>query len=273
MFFIDKIDKPNFLEKNFKIHKVIENTIYVPIYENIKENQFPKLALKTVKTLKNNSNSKKVVLSKEIQKNKKYIDYLNYYELEICDGKFLYELLIPEIIQFIISKKNIKNINISILINDLTEVAISNIIELAKTYKSINIVTNHVEKFERIVKKLENDEGIIVTITNNKRKSLMKSQIILNIDFPNELINKYNLKDDAIIINIKQNAIIKRKRFGGTYVNNYEIDFREDMKDFNFNSEKFYMRDIYESMLYKRQNIDDLKKKLKQDNVKIVSIY
>ena len=52
----------------------------------------------------------------------------------------------------------------------------------------------------------------------------MKSQIILNIDFPKELINKYNIQDEAIIVNVKGTVKINKKRFNGLNINDYEID-------------------------------------------------
>ena len=51
----------------------------------------------------------------------------------------------------------------------------------------------------------------MITINNNKKKSLTKSDIILNIDFPNELINKYRIAENANIINIKGETKIKQK--------------------------------------------------------------
>ena len=74
----------------------------------------------------------------------------------------------------------------------------------------MNIVTNHIEKFKKLEDKFM-ENGIMITIGNNKKKSLMKSKIILNIDFPNELINKYMIKDDAIIINVPGKAKINMK--------------------------------------------------------------
>ncbi len=97
----------------------------------------------------------------------------------------------------------------------------------------------------------------------------MKSQIILNIDFPKELINKYNLKDDAIIVNVKGRIKINKKRFNGLNINDYEIDFREDKKDDKAISDKYFLKDIYESELYKKQRIDKIKEKIKLDKVTI----
>ena len=94
------------------------------------------------------SNSKKVVLSKEIGKEEIFINYLNSYGIEIANGEFLFEILVPDIVQDIITKKKLEENKfvISILINDLTDIEFENIKILAKKYKSINIVTNHVEK-------------------------------------------------------------------------------------------------------------------------------
>ena len=268
MFYIEKYN-PNYFQKKLGIIKIDENTIKVPITEDIKDKKIEQIALKTNKIIKRFSNSKKIVLSKQIQKEQLYVNYLNMYGIEISDGKWLYTILLPDIIEFVIDKKKIEKVNISILINDLTDIQIQNIKILARKYKNINIVTNHIEKFARLAKTLEEDEGIIITITNNKKKSLMKSQIIINVDFPKELINKYNLKDDAIIINVKSKAKIMKKRFEGLTVNDYEIDFRDDKKDSKSLDSNYNLKDLYESKLYKKQGVNEIKEKMKLDKVVI----
>lgn len=162
---------------------------------------------------------------------------------------------------------------ISILINDLTEIELENIKILSKKYKNINIVTNHIEKFKKIQNDLEENEGIIITITNNKKKSLMKSDIALNIDFPKELLNKYMIKEDMILINIPGRIKINKKRFDGLNINDYEINFRNDKKEENALNGKYYLKDLYEGSLYKRQRIEDIKEKLKVDKVIISRLF
>ena len=46
MFYIEKNDKPNFIERKLKLLKIKDNTIMFPINENLKENQLEKMALK-----------------------------------------------------------------------------------------------------------------------------------------------------------------------------------------------------------------------------------
>ena len=275
MFYIQKNDKPNIIEKTFNIIKMQENKLFLPITDKTSEKQNEKLAQKTSKIISKYSNSKKIVISKNLQEETLYINYLNSYGLDISDGRWLYEILATDIIKYIIEKKKIKKeeTTISILINDLTEIELENIKILAENYKSLNIVTNHIEKFKKLEDKFM-ENGIMITISNNKKKSLMKSKIILNVDFPNELINKYMIKEDAVIINVPGKVKINKKRFNGIVVNNYEIDFRDDIKcDENLLGDDFFLRDVYEARFYKRQTFADVRSALKRDGVIVKKLY
>lgn len=272
MFYIEKNDKPNWVEKKLSVLKVIDNTIAIPITEDIKESQIEKIAIRTNKKINKLSNSKKVVLSKDMKKEEGFVNYLNTYGLEICDGRWLFEILVPDIIEYVIEKKKIEKANISVLINDFTDIEIENIKILARKYKSVNIVTNHMEKFRKIEHDLEEKEGIIITFTNNKKRSLMKSQLVLNVDFPKELLNKYNIKDDAVIVNVKGKMKIAKKRFNGVNVQDYEIDFRDDRKDGKALSGNYFLRDLYEAGLYRKQQIGGIKEKMKLDRVVVKAL-
>lgn len=275
MFYIEKNDKPTWIEKIVSIIKVENNTIKLPYKENIKQNKIEKLAQKTKKVLEKDSTSQKVVLSKEIQKGNLYINYLNTYGLKIQDGRWLFEILITDIIEYIINKKNLETakLKISMLINDITDFEIENIKLLAKKYKNLNIVTNHIEKFKKIEEELLEKEGIMITVTNNRKKSLVKSDIIYNVDFPEEILNKYVIKDDAIIVNLRGKMKIKKKRFNGLIINNYEIDLRDDKKDEKMLTKKYYIRDIYQAELYQKQGFNNLKEKVKKDNVRVSKVF
>ena len=78
MFYIEKNDKPNFIEKKLGILRIVDNVIKLPIQDEAKEKQIEKMAQKTNKIIEKYSNSKRVVISKEI-KEEKYINYLNSY--------------------------------------------------------------------------------------------------------------------------------------------------------------------------------------------------
>lgn len=272
MIYIEKNDKPNIIEKMLNLIKVQDSTIILPINEKTKEKKIEKIAKKTIKVIGKISNSKKIVLSKKMKKEEKYINYLNEYGIEIADGRWLFEILLTDIVNYIVEKQKIERVNISVLINDLTDKEFENIKLLAQKYMTINIVTNHIEKFRKLEQQLQ-EKGIIATITNNKKKSLMKSQIIINIDFPKELINKYRINESATIVNVKRPIKITQKRFNGVTVNDYEIEYRNDICNEKFFVDKYNLKDLYEAEMYKRDSFTNLRKKIKNDKVLINKLY
>lgn len=225
-----------------------------------------KKAKKILKIL-NKNNVRNVVLSKEVQKNEILINYLNSINVNIFNGRWLEKYLAYEIVKYILVKKNIKEeeTEIAILINQIDEVSTENIKLFSKEFKRVNIVTNHIEKLKNIEESIFNEFGIMITITNNKKKSLKNAKIILNMDFPNELINKFNIYDDAIILNLDGDIKINKKRFSGLNINNYEIS----LNDVDYLSEEFYIRDIFESQIYKKAAFKNIRKEIKEKGVNI----
>ena len=275
MFFIQENDKPSKISKLFNILKLKEDKIILPIKEeNLEIKNASKLAVKTKKIL-DLANCNKVIISKKIKQQQLYINYLNSYNIEIVDGKWLFEVLTYEIIEYISKVKKIKKeeLSVSILINKVTEMSLYNIRKIAKNCKRVNIVTNHIELFKNLENQILDEDGIMLTITNNKKKSLSKSDIILNIDFPKELINQYNIYEDAIIVNIQGNIKIKKKRFNGICINDYEIQVLND-EEFDYDKDiKYCKKEIYESNIYKKQPMENIIRKIQRDKVKIIELF
>ena len=153
---------------------------------------------------------------------------------------------------------------ISILVNDLTKIDKEIVILIAKNVKRLNIITNHIEKFNKLDKYLYNEFGIVLNISNNKKESLRKSKIIVNLDFPEELLNKYIIYEKAIIFNIIDKIKILTKRFSGINITYYNIEIPNKYKIDGFNDEI-----IYESKIYSYDNIDVIRKNIKKDKIKI----
>lgn len=175
-------------------------------------------------------------------------------------------MLLFDVLEYIIKKLKIKEeeIKIGILVNDISDLAIYAIEKLVTKYKYVKIVTNHINHFKNIEEKISEEQGIFINVGNNKRKILSKTNIILNLDFPTELINRYTIYNTATIINFKGNVKIKDKRFNGLNINDYEIDWKT-----NPHLETFEAKDIYEAIQYKNQPIEETLKKIKRDNVMI----
>lgn len=266
MYYICEADKPSKIAEFFNIVKLDNNQIILPLDKtSFDEKTSYKLAIKT-KTILAKTNSKKLVLSKKIKEQTSFVNYLYSYNYEIVDGKWLFQILIFDVLEYVIKKLKIKkdDIKLGVLVNDISDLAIYAIVELVKEYKNVKIVTNHINSFKNIEEKISEKYGILISVGNNKRKVLSKTNIILNLDFPTELINRFKINSESTIINFKGNVKIKDKRFNGLNINDYEIDWKEQV-----NTDKFYTKDLYEAIEYKNQPIEEILRKLKRDNIKI----
>ncbi len=133
---------------------------------------------------------------------------------------------------------------------------------VAQNIKRVNIVTNHINKFKKMEEYLYNESGIILNISNNKYKSLLNSELIINMDFPQELINKYEIYDKAVIVNILNRVEIKTKRFNGINVTYYSIYMPKKYKMNGFDNQIVYESEIYK-YAYKQARNCIIKDKIK----------
>lgn len=152
---------------------------------------------------------------------------------------------------------------VSLLVNDFTEINREIIIHIAKSVKRLNVITNHIEKIKKLEEYLYNEFGIMLNVSNNKNRSLLKSEVIINIDLPEELINKYKIYDNAIIVNVSDKINIQSKRFNGININYYKIQIPDECK-----LEEFPHEIIYESYIYGRK-YKEINEKIMKDKIEI----
>lgn len=93
---------------------------------------------------------------------------------------------------------------------------------------------------------------------------MLKSEIIINFDFPQELINDYNIYNKAIIINILEKISIYRKKFNGVNINYFKIFMPEEYVISEFDNEI-----VYESIIYKYSELSNIRNRIYKDKVKI----
>lgn len=249
------------------------NVIIIPRY---KEN---KKTIKIIPDLVNilyDRNCDTIVLSNSLKNIDGVKECINRENIKILDGTTLKENLLYEIVVYISNSMNIpvKDLDLTILANDNRFDYVKNIINLAENIKNIKIVTNNIERFKNVEQKIQEILGLLIRITNNKRKGLAKSQIIINLDFPEETINKYSINPEAIIVNIEQNVKIKSKKFKGINANNVKISMKtnyntqfEQNKIFN----DFEEIELYEASI-KNMPFEEVKKKFQKDNVYITAL-
>lgn len=264
--YIEKMDKPIMAIQKIKIEQ--DNC---KIYLNLeKEKNIKKVINKLIKNGVAN-----VVLSQELCENKDLINALNANDINIFDGRWLEKYLAIQILDYIVMKKDVKKeeTEIAITVNQITDLSIETIKILAKQYKRLTVVTNHIDKLRKIEKEIYDKEGILIVITNNQKKSLVKPQIILNLDFNKELLNKYRINENAIIVNLEGDMKIEEKRFNGINVNDYEIEVGREEIIWRQNMKNFRTKDLLESVLYMKDTFDSICSKIRKNKVIIKELY
>ena len=264
--YLEKVDKPNFMFQKLKIEQ--DNC---KIYANLeKEKNIKKVVSKIAKAEIN-----AVVLSKELKANKQLINKVNAAKIRIFDGRWLEKYLTYEILEFILKQKNQKKeeTELAITTNEITDSCIQIIKVLAKQYKRVTVVTNHLNKLRKIEKELYDEYGVLILVSNNQKKSLAKTQLILNMDFNKEVLNKYKINENAVILNLEGDMIIYNKRFNGINVNNYEIEVGREEIIWRTNMNKYETKALLEAYLYMKDTFDNIRAKIGKYKVLVQEIY
>ena len=238
VFFIDQNVKNNFFKTLFKKIEVEDD--FILILHNITGKEI-KIAKEIEKILQKNSVNS-IVISEKLKENQLFLNYLDSNNFKIVNGETLKEKVLLKILLKECKEKNIepKNSRISIMANQISTYVLNIINYLSKEFKTLNVVTNNICFFKNIKDRLWNENGIIITLTNNKKKALSSSNVILNIDFPEEILNKYYIYENALLIDLFEKNKINKKRFNGKIVNDFEIKLIEGSSIYDFcNQKKF----------------------------------
>lgn len=264
--YIEKVDKHRFTLLKFKI----ENDNF-KIYADLEKGKnIRKVVKKLIKC-----DVKNVVLSRELCENKNFINALNSNNIKIFDGRWLEKYISFELLDYIIRQNSLKKeeIEIAITTNEITDISIETIKELAKQYKRVTVVTNHIDKLRKIEKEIYEKNGILIVISNNEKKSLIRPKIILNLDFNKEVLNKYKINENAIIINLEGNMRIYSKRFNGININDYEIEVGREESIWRENMQNFNTKDLLEANLYMKDTFKHIRSKIAKNKVSIKDVF
>ena len=265
-YYLEKMDKPKFSIRKYKI----EEDNFVVYADLNKEKNVSKIIKVMIK-----NDIEYVVLSKTLTENKNFINALNANNIKIFNGRWLEKYLTFEILEYIINQKAIKKeeTEIAITTNEITDLTIETIKILSKQYKKLIVVTNHIEKLRRVEKELYDNDGILIVVANNTKKSLLKPKIILNLDFNMQVLNKYKINENAIIINVEGDMKIRSKRFSGININNYEIVVGREENIWRENMSVFEHKDLLEATLYIRDTFNNIRRKIMKNKVSIKELY
>lgn len=266
------------------------------IPRNIKEKKQERFIQKFINELKK-MKIDTIVFSEEIINSglyKKIEDEICKINKQVINGKRLMQYMNFNIFEYIlqIQKVQMNKQDVFFLIKKDNSIDLQFLEPYIENCKTVNIVTNDMERLKKVQDNLYEKEDILISVSNNKNKALKKAKYIFNINMNKNEIKKYKIDRNAIIINFKENVKIEDPSFEGINVNYFQISIPDDYieKYENFCREnEFDIAKIYESILLKKiqsekaKNImmskTDLEKRknieadiIKKDNVKIIGL-
>lgn len=254
-----KLDKPKEAILNkifFQIRKAF-NLVYKDKYR--KENYY-------ISNLQDESKDKLIKLLK-----KDKIDYIvtekgidiNYREL---NGSFALKYMLPEVVKYCFRLIHPKMEEIFICTNNFSSENVQIIKDLASYVKVVNIISSN-SRYVVLEKELERS-GIYITVNNNKRTSLKRANIIVNLDFK-ELKN-YSISRNMIIIDISSKFNID-KGFDGIYIKGIKVGTEKIMRIFS-EYENFEKEQLIEAEMLKIENYNMVRDYIKINKFEIKEV-
>jgi len=271
------LKKDIFLYKNiFNIitkKKIEDNEIWIlPMKEKHYINRIEKILKKYL------INQGNIYVVSDALREQKMCELMDKYNITYITEEKIKKVLLIHILKYIINiqKKEISDLELTILVNDTSNINMYLIEEISKLVKNLKIVSLNIYKFKKLEEKLYNEFGIPIQFSNSYKKSLEKSKIIVNLDFSEIEINEYEIFDKAIIINCINNSIkIKSRLFNGIIINSCNIDFKKEIIN-KFKKmqifEQYKKIILYASIIENEIDIQKIFEKLIYDKINIISL-
>lgn len=262
------------------VKQVYNAYILILPLKSISENNRMKKCINNVQKIIKQYNIQTLVIEEKLKKNPVIGQMIQNEEkkVHILDGRGVMPYLVKEIFEFLLEKYNTKleMEDLCICVKEYKPLYIDNILHLLHYCKNINIITKNIKQFQTLADKIEEKENIIITVTNNKKKSLKKSKLIVNFDFEEEELKKYTIFREAIILTINENGFYESSTYSGIQIRNVEIDTSEDIKEF-FSKydllEGCSLTTLYESLMNKEENFEQIKSRMEADEIRIIKLY
>lgn len=258
-----KIEVRNF-DNNFVI--AVDNK------DNIKTK---KKLVKTINKLKIDA----VVFSKSLESKfeTQIREMLDESSVTIINGKKLMEYMQYEILEFIIKKRkeDIKLEDVYIVFKKDSKLDLNFLKRYIENFRMTNIVTSEVERLKNVQDNLLENDNILISVSNNKRKALKRAKYIVNVNLNKSELERYKINRNAIIINIKEDVRYDDISFDGININSFNIDMPDEyVEKFEVLNEKFDLKKLYESILIS-ENYKDAEKvydRIKNDEIEVKEV-
>ena len=255
----------------------IDNNCIIAIHDKNRKNIEKKLVKKICKL-----NIDTIVFSRELEGNFKdkiceMLSIDDNIDVKMINGKKLMEYMSFDIIKYILEKQkhNIKQEDIYIIFKKDNSLNLNFLVRFIENFRMTNVVTNDITRLKNVQDNLINNENILISVSNNKKKALKRAKYVLNVNLTTEDLEKYNINRNAIIINIRENVKYNKPGFEGVNVNYFDIILPDELEEkFEQIGNNFDLVKLYESVLLTENlhKLDEVHEKIATDEIKITNI-
>lgn len=172
--------------------------------------------------------------------------------VKMINGKKLMEYMEFDIMKYILEKQkhSMRQEDIYIIFKRDNSLNLNFLVRFIENFRMTNVVTNDIARLKNVQDNLLDNENILISVSNNKKKALRRAKYVLNVNLTTEELAKYNINRNAVIINIRENVKYSNPGFEGINVNYFDINVPDELDEkFEQMGNNFDLVKLYESLL------------------------
>lgn len=199
--------------------------------------------------------------------------------VKMINGKKLMEYMEFDIMKYILEKQkhSMRQEDIYIIFKRDNSLNLNFLVRFIENFRMTNIVTNDIARLKNVQDNLLDNENILISVSNNKKKALRRAKYVLNVNLTTEELAKYNINRNAVIINIRENVKYSNPGFEGVNVNYFDIKVPDEFDEkFEQMGNNFDLVKLYESILiaenFGEASTEKVYEKIARDEIQVKNV-
>lgn len=218
---VDYLNKSYFGIFKVSINTIGEISISIPSFKNSKSKKY---AIKLIKLL-NKNKIENVVLCERLLSNSVFCSELIKNRKYIVTGRRIYKVLICRILKDISNqmKVSLQKMKAVLLAKEYSSENIDLISNIARSVKSLIVVTNDADRYRRLAEELFEKYGIILKVFEKDKTNFKYAHLIINVDFLSTELNKIAISPNSVVICGFAKNYVPKNNFNGIVIKYVDI--------------------------------------------------